>query len=222
MSGAQRKSADSQQEIRIGGFANPSLPQGTLEVWNRFLGDYFPFLRARFRARRVGEDDDLVDECLADALLALRDHSETWDPTRRTVRLHVFAKAQGLLANRLRSRRRRAKRERSVGVLDQDFQKYLKSNSVKTARVDFIEDVDQDEPLQTCFRDLSSRELREVALLRDCAPVAEWVRILELQDVAEPDRSWRVYREKDRLRRKLRRRMRRITEIRARDPPDRT
>jgi hypothetical protein len=51
-------------------------------------------------------------------------------------------------------------------------------------------------------------ELAELDLLAERATMEQWIRLLDLDRVPLKERVWRIYREKDRLRRKLRRRCR--------------
>lgn len=177
--------------------------QAPLETWNRFLGHLLPSLRCKIIRSYRWVDEQMVDECIDDALLNLWAYPEQFNPLYRSLFAYLWGKIRGFLANRLRSHRRRNRREKCVGVFERDFVNNCGMTAPGRKCVDGEEGRGVQESL---LKGLSLKELAEVDLLAERVPKEQWVKFLGLDALPEAERSWRVYREKERLRRKLRRR----------------
>jgi hypothetical protein len=175
-------------------------------MWNAFLAVLLPVLkRVCPRWFRHG-NEDLFNDCIVDACSLL--HSPgPFNPFRGNVLGFTRGAIRRYLANRLRSERRRRKHEKTVNWSLEGFEK-KRRDVVNTHREDNdrIEGPDfrlEENTLNSLLSHLSPAEQTEVELLVERRPVEDWLRFLELED--RPEGRKRVYREKDRVKKKLRR-----------------
>jgi hypothetical protein len=189
-------------------------------TWNRFLCDILPRLRAECRRLYPAADLDLLEKSIADGFLAL-ESGEQFDCLRGGPFDFLRAKIKGWVANGLRAQRRRRRRESLVDWSDKKIEKNLLPHVVKSPRPDnyYIEGLDCPNPselLDHLFAGLSSFERAEAQYLADRRPIDDWIHLLGLDDKPSPERPTLVYREKDRLRKKLRRIRRKMWQVQER------
>lgn len=184
------------------------------------------FLRQKLRGRYGGVDEQLLDESIEDALRHYQNHPESFDLSRgASLYSYLEWKARSYMAVRLRKVSRRRKHEKAIGISDRIFEKILsemtgrrcinigKENTAEEEAEQQREEAERRKAvLDAIVADLNPHDQAGVELSRTGAPHEEWVRHLGIERLPENEQRRKIYAEKDRLKKKLKRRARKIQE----------
>jgi len=177
------------------------VPKGTL-----------PGVCARLHTRRERADEHLVQQAAEDALLIV-EIEDRFDPARGSLADFLVATASGLLANDLRAQERLRKHEKPVGVLPAVLEKIGKKvppDAPICRALDHIP-IDEASALYAELRgSLAEEDRPKLDLLVRNASVAEWARLLHLEDRPEKEQRAGMYAAKRSVREKVSRRWDRV------------
>lgn len=182
--------------------------QGDRVAWEEIAAYYLPLLSQSLLYRRPDVDVDMIDQTVEDALLGYLNAPQRFDATRGvSLGYWLLIQARGGLSNALRKEGNRQKHERAAGIEGQFFEKNARTVSRKWGLDDYL--LTEEEAQSRCPKEaiwlmakFSQRELVELELLTERAPLEEWVNLLSLQGLPEAERRPRIQREKERLRKK--------------------
>ncbi len=163
----------------------------------------------RMLGRKHPRDQEEAAESVEEALLKYLSAPERFDPCRGcTLVTWLAIQARGHMSHRLRKKASRQKHEKVVGVAERIFEEKLSEMGVEMAickgRYEHkIEEWRQ--KMDDLLQMLKPCDCNRVALLRRHAPCEEWVQHLHIEDLPEEEQRYTINREKDRLKKKLRR-----------------
>lgn len=176
------------------------------------------YLRQRYIRRNSHVDAHLLDESIQDALLNYRDHPERFDASRGSLTHYLWLRTRHYLDKQLQKEKRHRQREKAVGVSEKEFEKivsevrvrggiYLgKDGKAQEAEERQEESVKRDKILWEILPLLPSYDRCGVYLFLLRASREEWVEHLRIEHLPREEQQDRVNREKERLRKKLKRR----------------
>ncbi len=181
-------------------------------------------LRQRLRGRYSGADEHFLEASIEDALMHYQKHPESFDASRgASLYYYLELRARSFMHMRLRKVNRRRKHEKAIGVSDKIFEKILSEmrgkrciNIGKESTVE--EEAEQQreeakrwkEALDGIVADLNPHDRAGVDLLRAGASRDEWVGHLRIDRLPDKEQRRKIYAEKDRLMKKLKRRAQRM------------
>lgn len=181
------------------------------------------YLRQKLRGRYSHIDEHFREASIEDALMHYEYHPESFDESR-SVPLYYYLelRARSYLDMRLRKVRRRRKHEKAIGVSDGFFEKILsemrgrrcinigKESTEEEAEQQREEAERRKEALDAIMALLNPHDRASVELLRTGASREDWVRHLGIERLPENEQRRKVYAEKDRLMKKLKRRVKKM------------
>jgi hypothetical protein len=166
-------------------------------------------LLIRLLSRKHPHDRDEAAESAEDAVLDYLSEPERFDPCRGCALVTWLAiQARGHMSHLLRKKASREKHEKAVGIAEKIFEEKMSEMGVGMA-ISKGRDEDKTEEwrqeLDDLLRMLNPCDCDGVLLLRRDAPIEEWVQHLHIEDLPVEEQRHRINREKDRLKKKLRR-----------------
>lgn len=183
----------------------PDLTAASLGIW---LGH----LRQRLARRYWSVDPHLLDASIEDALLRHMRKPQQFDPARSALSEYLAMWARSYLFRRLRRERCHKGHEKVVGASEKQFEQILSEiragRSMYSERGSETREAER-EALEKAAASLSLLEQAEVELLCQGASPADWVRLLGIAHLPKAEQHHKVNAEKDRLKKKLRRKLKR-------------
>jgi hypothetical protein len=178
-------------------------------AWNEFDAYWLPLLTKELRRRLGGMDGHVVEEAAEDSLLVLQKNPEKYpDCTGDEILPELEAQAYGRIRNKTRQRYRRSRHERTWGVSAEDFCRICVQKEGSAGLI-YREAVNSplSDAISGVVSGLSAKEQVEASLLGEDASWEEWARILGIRHLPEPEQRCLVSKEKQRVKKKLRRRL---------------
>jgi hypothetical protein len=176
-----------------------------------FVDYYLSFLHQKLASKYKLVDEHLLDASIEDALLRHLACPERFDAARGTSLLsYLELWTRSYLDKRLRKVKCRQKHEQAVGVSGENFEKIVSENRMERGIClqtgkKLLEEWGK--ALDAIVARLNPRDRAEVQLLRDGDSFEEWVRHLRIEHLPFEEQRHKVNAEKDRLKKKLKRRV---------------
>lgn len=182
-------------------------------------------LRQKLRKCFWWIDEHLMEEAIEDAVLDHKRYPERFDASRGVSLSYYLALcARSYLFTRLRQVKRRRKHEKAVGVSETIFENLEKKcrekglggvssverNESEQKSEDREDDQAQEAILDVLVAQLKPRDQIGARLLHEGASCEEWVRHLRIEKLPHEKQQHKIDAEKDRLRKLLRRRVRKL------------
>jgi hypothetical protein len=180
-------------------------------------------LRQQFRAGYRHIDEHLLEESIEDALLHYLDNPGCFDASRgASLHCYLAWQTRSCLYRHLRGEARHRQHEKAAGVWEKDFEEivpearaersiYLgRDRSEQEAEVR-KEELDRERVILSAIAALLDPwEQAGVQLLLEGVSHEEWVLHLEIEQLPQKEQHHRVNQEKDRLKKKLKRRVQKM------------